>query len=145
MKLLRLMIATLTLATVGCASAPPAKPTVNVTGNWIGSFVCNDPSLGSGIVVMKLNQDGSRVVGDVAVAGSARLTNAAAEASIQGDQLVLIGNRASGSFTVSGDNMSGAFQDALCGGKLTMNREPAIATARLRTVNLTVEALDLTN
>jgi len=41
--------------------------------------------------------------------------------------------------------MSGAFQDALCGGKLTMNREPAIATARLRTVNLTVEALDLTN
>jgi len=148
MKLLRLMIATLTLATVGCASAPPAKPTVNVTGNWIGSFVCNDPSQGSGIVVMKLNQDGSRVVGDVSVAGSARLTNAAAEASIQGDQLVLIGNRASGSFTVSGDNMSGAFQDALCGGKLTMNREPfkgAIATARLRTVNLTVEALDLTN
>src|SRR5215470_4297532 len=66
----------------------------------------------------------------------------------QGDQLVLIGNRASGSFTVSGDNMSGAFQDALCGGKLTTNREPfkgAIATARLRTVNLTVEALDLTN
>jgi len=33
MKLLRLMIATLTLATVGCASAPPPKPTVNVTGN----------------------------------------------------------------------------------------------------------------
>ena len=44
--------------------------------------------------------------------------------------------------------MSGTFQDALCGGKLTMNREPfkgAIATARLRTVNLSVEALDLTN
>jgi hypothetical protein len=39
MKLLRPMIATLTLATVGCASAPPPKPTVNVTGNWIGSFV----------------------------------------------------------------------------------------------------------
>ena len=36
----------------------------------------------------------------------------------------------------------------LCGGKLTMNREPykgSIATARLQTVNLTVEALDLTN
>jgi len=66
----------------------------------------------------------------------------------QGDQLVLIGNRASGSFTVSGDNMSGTFQDALCGGKLTMNREPykgSIATARLQTVNLTVDALDLTN
>jgi hypothetical protein len=152
MKLLRLMIATLTLATVGCASAPPPppgppKPTVNVTGNWIGSFVCDDPSLGSGIVVMKLNQDGSRVIGDVGVTGSARLTNVGAEASIQGDQLVLVSNRAKGSFTVSGDHMSGNFQDALCGGKLTMNREPyqsVIATSRLRGVNLTVEALDLT-
>src|SRR5215831_9312894 len=114
MKLLRLMIATLTLATIGYASAQTPKPTVNVTGNWIGSFVCND----------------------------------AANASIQGDQLVLPGTNASGTFTVSGDTMSGEFLYEPCRGKLTMNREPykgAIATSRLRTVNLTVEALDLTN
>ena len=149
MKLLRLMIATLTLATAGYASAQAPKPTVNVTGNWIGSFVCNDASLGSGIVVMKLNQTGSKVVGDVSVTGRSGLTNAAANASIQGDQLVLPGTNASGSFTVSGDTMSGDFLYEPCQrGKLTMNREPykgAIATSRLRTVNLTVEALDLTN
>ena len=148
MKLLSgVTIAMLTLVTVGCASSPPSKPVVNVTGNWIGSFACNDPSQGSGIVVMKLNQKDTKVVGDVQVTGSARLTNAQAEATVQGDQVVLSGMRQiTGNFTVAGDTMSGPFQDQLCAGKLTMTREPfrgVVTTSRLRTVNMTVQELDV--
>src|SRR5262249_60921236 len=78
MKLLRgIPVGLLALMAAACASTPPpAEPTVNVTGTWVGEFVCTDPSKGSGSVVMKLNQTGSRVSGDVQVSASARLTNA---------------------------------------------------------------------
>jgi hypothetical protein len=99
--------------------------------------------------MMKLNQDGSRVVGEVQVTGSARLTNAATEASLQGDQLVLSGLReVTGNFTVAGDTMSGRFLDKLCQGQVTLRREPfegPLTTSRLRTIAATVEYLDLTN
>ena len=81
--------------------------------------------------------------------GSAGLTNAAGEATVQGDQLVLSGIRGvTGSFTVAGDNMSGNYQEASCNGKLTMAREPytgALMTSRLRTIATTVESLDIPN
>ena len=148
MNLLRgLTIGTLALAAVGCASSPPSKPTVNVTGNWIGTLTCPEVSKGSSIVVMKLNQTGTKVVGDVQVTGSARLTNSNAEATVDGDQVVLSGIRdIRGSFTVTGDTMSGQFRDQTCTGQFTATREPftgAVTTSRLRSVNMTVQALDL--
>ena len=148
MNLLRgLTIGTLALAAVGCASSPPSTPTVNVTGNWIGTLTCTDQAKGKNIVVMKLTQTGNKVVGDVQVTGSARLTNSQAEATVDGDQVVLSGIRdISGRFKVTGDTMSGPFQDQLCPGQFIATREPfagAVTTSRLRTVSMTVQALDV--
>ena len=52
-----------TLAAASCATAPPQSPTVNVTGNWVGDWVCDNPQNGSGVAVLKLAQSDAQVTG----------------------------------------------------------------------------------
>jgi len=60
----RLTIGVVALVTASCASAPPMQaPTVNVTGDWVGAWACDDPTKGNGLVVMKLTQSGGRTMG----------------------------------------------------------------------------------
>ena len=142
----RLMLGVLALVTASCASTPaPQAPTVNVTGDWVGKWVC-EQNEGEGIILLKLTQTGSQVTGDVNVTGTAiNRSTATGEAMVSGDQLVLRNREVSGTWTVTGDKIEGPFKGT-CIGTVSLTRAPWTGTlmrSRLRTVVMTVEALDL--
>jgi hypothetical protein len=142
----------LVLATASCASssAPPLQPpTVNVTGDWVGTWTCDFMREGSGVVVLSLTQSGSRVTGPLLVTNSTfNRVSTMPDGVVSGDTALTQSNDLSGTFTVSGDKMTGPFKTEICPGKVSLAREPWTGTAttsRLRTTVLTVEALDLSN
>ena len=152
MKVLKNMtMGILALATASCASsAPPLQPpTVNVTGDWVGTWTCDFTSQGNGVVVLGLTQNGSMVTGPVLVTNSTfNRVSKIAEGVVSGDKVLTQSNDLSGTFTVSGDKMTGPFKTDVCPGKVSLTRDPWTGTAttsRLRTTVLTVEALDLSN
>ena len=51
------------LATASCATTPPQSPTVNVTGDWVGTWTCDHLSDGSGGVAAKMVQSGAKATG----------------------------------------------------------------------------------
>ena len=158
MKVLKNMtMGVLVLATASCASsAPPLQtPTVNVTGDWVGTWTCDFMREGSGVVVLSLTQSGSRVTGPLLVTNSTfNQVTTMPEGVVSGDTVLTqsppntMGGSLSGTFKVSGDKMTGPFKTDVCPGKVDLVREPWTGTAttsRLRTTVLTVEALDLSN
>ena len=152
MKVLKNMtMGVLALATASCASsAPPLQPpTVNVTGDWVGTWTCDFTSQGNGVVVLGLTQNGSMVSGPVLVTNSTfNRVSKIAEGVVSGDKVLTQSNDLTGTFTVTGDSMSGPFKTEICPGKLTLAREPwtgTASTSRLRTTVLTVDALDISN
>ena len=152
MKVLKNMtMGVLVLATASCASsAPPLQPpTVNVTGDWVGTWTCDFMREGSGVVVLSLTQSGSRVTGPLLVTNSTfNRVSTMPDGVVSGDTVLTQSKDLSGTFTVSGDKMTGPFKTEICPGKVSLAREPWTGTAttsRLRTTVLTVEALDLSN
>ena len=151
MKVLKSMtMGVLVLATASCASAPPLKPaTVNVTGDWVGSWACDYVADGGGVAVLALTQDGTRVTGSQLVTNTRfhRVSNIA-EGVVSGDTVLTQTKDLSGTFTVSGDKMTGPFKTDVCQGKVDLTREAWTGTvnhSRLRTSVLTVEAIDASN
>jgi hypothetical protein len=157
MKVLKSMtMGVLVLATASCASAPPLQPpTVNVTGDWVGTWTCDFTREGNGTIVLGLTQSGSRVTGPLLVTNSTfNQVTTMPEGVVSGDTVLtesqsnVLGGTFSGSFKVSGDKMTGPFKTDVCRGKVDLARESWTGTAtaaRLRTSVLTVEALDLSN
>ncbi len=149
-----LTMGVLVLATASCASAPPLKPAaVNVTGDWVGAWTCDYVGDGNGVVVLGLTQDGARVGGTVLVTNSrfGRVSNIA-DAVVSGDTVLTSAKDPAkdveGTFTVSGDRMTGPFKTDVCQGKIDVTRESwtgTLNTSRLRTSVLTVEAIDVSN
>jgi hypothetical protein len=147
----------LVLATASCASsAPPLQPpTVNVTGDWVGTWSCDFTREGNGVIVLGLTQSGNRVTGPLLVTNSTfNQVTTMPEGVVSGDTVLTesqpthLGGTFSGTFKVSGDKMTGPFKTDVCRGKVDLAREPWTGTAttsRLRTSVLTVEALDLSN
>ena len=157
MKVLEsLTMGVLVLATASCASAPPPlkPPLVNVTGDWVGAWTCDYVGDGNGVVVLGLTQDGARVSGTVLVTNSRfnRVSNLA-DGVVSGDTVLTQKTNdpskdVDGTFTVSGDRMTGPFKTAVCPGKIDVTREAwtgSLNTSRLRTAVLTVEAIDASN
>jgi hypothetical protein len=158
MKVLKNMtMGVLVLATASCASsAPPLQPpTVNVTGDWVGTWTCDFMREGSGVIVLGLTQSGSRVTGPLLVTNSTfNQVTTMPEGVVSGDTVLTqppsntMGSTFSGTFKVSGDKMTGPFKTDVCRGKVDLAREPWTGTAttsRLRTTVLTVDALDISN
>jgi hypothetical protein len=104
---------------------------------------------GSGVVVLSLTQSGSRVTGPLLVTNSTfNRVSTMPDGVVSGDTVLTQSKDLSGTFTVSGDKMTGPFKTEICPGKVSLAREPWTGTAttsRLRTTVLTVEALDLSN
>jgi len=67
-----LMLIVTLLGAAGCASgpSPSTPPTVDVTGNWIGTWTPTNPSFGSGAIQMTLQQTGSQFTGTVMMTGA---------------------------------------------------------------------------
>ena len=152
MKVLKGMtMGVLVLATASCASAPPPRqsPTVNVTGDWVGTWTCDFAGRGNGVVVLGLTQSGSRVTGPLLVTNSTfNRVSTIADGVVSGDKVLTQSSDLSGTFAVSGDRMTGPFKTEICQGKVDLAREGWTGTAttsRLRTSVLTVEALDHSN
>ena len=158
MRMLRSMtMGALVLAMASCASsAPPLQPpTVNVTGDWVGTWTCDFLREGSGVIVLGLTQSGSRVTGPLLVTNSTfNQVTTMPEGVVSGDTVLAqlpsnaMGSTFSGTFKVSGDKMAGPFKSDVCRGKVDLARDPFTGTAttsRLRTTVLTVEALDYSN
>ena len=84
----KLMIAITALVATSCATAPPQSPSVNVTGEWRGEWVCDKQGQGSGVVMMKLNQSGSKVTGSANVTGASAVNRSTSGLSgtVSGDQ-----------------------------------------------------------
>jgi hypothetical protein len=153
----RMTMGVLVLATASCASsAPPLQPpTVNVTGDWVGTWTCDFTREGNGVIVLSLTQSGSRVTGPLLVTNSTfNQVTTVPEGVVSGDTVLTesqsnnLGGTFSGTFKVSGDKMTGPFKTDVCRGKVDLARDPWTGTAttsRLRTSVLTVEALDLSN
>jgi hypothetical protein len=121
-----LTIGIVALATASCATAPLQSPTVNVSGEWSGDWVCADPSVGSGIAVLKLSQSGAQVTGSANITASGggipRSTDTL-RGAVSGDTFILREwTDLNGSFTVTGNRMAGPFQGVLCGGKVALAR-----------------------
>ncbi len=146
----KLMIAIAVLVVTGCATATPQAPTVNVTGNWVGEWVCNKTTDGAGVVMMKLTQSGSNVTGSAHVTNSAiNRTTSGLTGLVSGDQFSIPSFQdMSGSLTVTGDKMAGSMSGPLCGGKVSLTREAWQGTgerSRLTTRSATVQSIDQPN
>ena len=103
---------------------------------------------GNGVIVLSLTQSGSRVTGPLLVTNSTFNQVTTPEGVVSGDTVLTESNDLSGTFTVSGDKMTGPFKTEICQGKVALSREPwtgMATTSRLRTSVLTVEALDHSN
>src|SRR5262249_22701337 len=111
-----LALGMVTLATASCATTPPQSPTVNVTGNWVGDWVCDNPANGSGVAVLKLTQSDAQVNGSVHVTNAAiNRTTDSFRGVVSGDQFILREwSDLNGSFAVAGDRMAGRFTGVLC-------------------------------
>jgi hypothetical protein len=105
----------LVLATASCASssAPPLQPpTVNVTGDWVGTWTCDFMREGSGVVVLSLTQSGSRVTGPLLVTNSTfNRVSTMPDGVVSGDTVLTQSNDLSGTFTGVRRQDDGAVQD----------------------------------
>ena len=107
--------------TAGCASSTPsAPPSVDVTGNWAGTWVYESSSAGSGTVQLALQQTGSAVTGQMVIQGG-RATSGPVTGSVSGNVLTLQHSQVTASGVVNGDQITGTGNGVLAG-KFTINR-----------------------
>ena len=99
------------LLSAGCASSPnspSAPPSVDVTGTWAGTWSLGGAGTQTGSFTLRLQQTGSKVVGDRNFPGAANFSGPV-EGTVSGNvfsyrQLVGSGG---GEYTVTGNKMRG--------------------------------------
>jgi len=90
----------------GCATAPAAPPSVNVTGNWVGKWQYQNPSNGSGDVRGTFQQDGAKLTGNFNVTGPVVNNVANITGLVSGNEIQLQ-MPSSGRLTVNGNEITG--------------------------------------
>jgi len=106
----------------GCATAPAAPPSVNVTGNWSGTWAYENVINGSGTIIGSFKQDGAKLAGNFEVTGP--VINRAAN-NVVG---VVSGNEirlelpSSGTLTVNGNEITG-WINGLNAAKVTLRKQ----------------------
>jgi beta-glucanase (GH16 family) len=109
------------IAVFGCATTPPAAPSVNVSGAWSGTWSYENPSLGGGDLRGTFQQDGEKVSGRFDVTGPVVNRTANLAGTVSGNE-VRLSQPASGSMTVSGNEMTGRI-NGLNVAKVTLRRQ----------------------
>ncbi|HEV2057478.1 MAG TPA: hypothetical protein VGV06_20265 [Methylomirabilota bacterium] len=113
MNVMRSLLIGLLVLMSGCASAPPAAPTVNVTGTWVGTWESTNRPLG-GQVQMVLEQKDADVTGRINLVTPARNVIGPVGGSVSGDEyrLTVPSGMISGYLTVKDDAMTGIVNSA---------------------------------
>src|SRR6267142_495500 len=57
------------MAVTACATGPAAPPSVNVTGQWVGTWAYENASIGTGDIRGTFQQDGAKVSGNFTITG----------------------------------------------------------------------------
>jgi len=110
------------LALAGCASMADTPPSVDVTGNWTGTWIGN-PATRSGTVNMTLRQNGSEATGDMRVTGAIVNRNGFVRGRVVGNTLMLTDPPdLRVTLTVNGDQMAGRGAGQI-EGQVTLTRQ----------------------
>ena len=118
---LGLLLGTVLLAGAGCATAPAGPPSVNVTGQWAGTWAYENPSVGTGDIRGTFQQDGAKVTGNFNITGPVVNRVAIVTGTLSGNEIRLSAP-ATGYLTVSGDQMTGVV-NGLNVAKLTLRKQ----------------------
>ena len=109
------------VAASACAATPAAPPSVNVTGNWAGSWSYETASLGNGDIRGTFQQDGEKLSGRFDVTGPVVNRVANLVGVVSGNE-VRLSQPASGTLTVAGNEMSG-WINGLNPAKVTLRKQ----------------------
>jgi hypothetical protein len=118
---LGLLLGSVLIAAVGCATGPAAPPSVNVTGQWVGSWAYENVSLGSGDIRGTFQQDGAKVTGNFNITGPVVNNVAIVSGTVSGNEIKL-SLPASGYLTVTGNQMTGLV-NGMNVAKLTLRKQ----------------------
>src|SRR5215472_5310617 len=120
------MLVVTLLGAAGCASgpSPSTPPTVDVTGNWVGTWMPTNPSFGSGAIQMTLQQAGAQFTGTIFMSGSfGGMFNGFTQGIVFGDRMrVMRPPNWVGDLLVQGNTMSGM----IVSNGLPMSTVPAV-------------------
>jgi len=117
-----LLIGITVVLTAACATAPK-PPTVDITGNWAGSWAFTNPSLGGGQAELKLKQTGGEFNGDMVVSGAAVNRTGYIQGTVSGNEVRIIAPPGlTGQLTATGDEMKGILH-GVSDGNITLRRQ----------------------
>jgi hypothetical protein len=116
-----LLLGSVLIAAVACATGPAAPPSVNVTGQWVGKWAYENVSLGSGDIRGTFQQDGAKLSGNFNVTGPVVNSVANVTGTVSGNEIKL-SMPASGYLTVTGSEMSGLI-NGLNVAKVTLRKQ----------------------
>jgi hypothetical protein len=123
----RLLAGVLMLAIGGCVTPAPAPtmapPSVDVRGNWVGTWSFENPAAGGGEVTLRLGQTGADVSGNATVTDRTGSRSTYFEGVVTGHTIILKPPYASGTLTVNGDEMNGLVQ-GIMPAPVTLRRRP---------------------
>ena len=114
-----LVMGAVMVAAAACATAPPA-PSVNVSGNWAGTWWAYEGSGGSGDLRGIFQQDGATLYGQFEVTGPV-VNRTFISGIVAGNEVRLTGP-SQGTLVVSGNEMSGVVH-GLVPARVTLRRQ----------------------
>jgi len=106
---------------VGCSTASLKPATVDVTGNWAGTWQYDNVQMGSGELRGTFQQSGQKISGNFNVTGPVVNRVANLTGAVSGDEIILT-TPASGRLAVSGNQISGTI-NGLNVAKVTLRRQ----------------------
>jgi hypothetical protein len=109
------------LAGAACATGTATPPSVNVTGQWAGTWAYENPTLGTGEIRGTFQQDGAKVSGNFNLTGPVVNRVAIVTGTISGNEIKL-SMPASGYLTVTGNQMTGSV-NGINVAKLTLRKQ----------------------
>ena len=115
------LLAVAVVAVSGCATAPPAPPSVNVSGNWVGTWQYDNVQMGSGDLRGSFQQNGAQLSGNFNVTGPVINRVAIVSGAVSGND-ILLSEPSSGRLTVNGDVMTGTI-NGLNVAKVTLRKQ----------------------
>jgi hypothetical protein len=119
---LAILLASAVIVGAGCATTPAAPPSVNVTGNWSGTWSYENPLNGTGTLMGSFKQDGANLAGNFNVTGPV-VTHAANNVvgTVAGNEIKL-SLPSSGTLTVNGNEITG-WINGLNPAKVTLRKQ----------------------